>query len=190
MVTPEIVARPAAELEEMLADPEAPARRERFLQASQRERELLKESIWRREQELLQRYRLPLTAARVDLIADQYLRCDCDLKTAFEEVGRGYEQVQGFAARFFDDHQIHLEFDAEAMDEILRQALEGGVAAADICQDLAQDLEYALKLVRDRTSQDEFLLTREAISNLDSYLNRVIRDYYQKTLFREGETIR
>jgi hypothetical protein len=39
--------------------------------------------------------------------------------------------------------------------------------------------------VRDRTSQDSFLLTREAIENLDAYLNQVIRDYYQKTLFRE-----
>ena len=190
VVTPEMVAHPGEELERILTQPEAPERQERFQQASQREREVLKESIWRREQELLQRYRLPLTAARVDLIADQYRRCDCDLKTAFEEVGRGYEQVQSFAARFFDEHQIHLEFDAEAIDEILRQALERGSSVANICQEMAQDLEYALKLVRDRTSQDQFLLTQEAISDLEGYLNRVIRDYYQKTLFREGETAR
>ncbi|MFZ5451137.1 MAG: AAA family ATPase [Thermodesulfobacteriota bacterium] len=187
VVTPEIVAQPDQELEEMLAHPDDPERGTRFEQASRREEELLKESIWRREQELLRRYRLPLTANRVELIAAQYLRCDCDLKTAFEEVGRAYEQVQTFAERFFDLHQIHLEFDAEAMDEILRQALEMGASAASVCQDMSQDLEYALKLVRDRTSQDQFLITREAISNLDGYLNRVIRDYYQKTLFREGE---
>jgi len=187
VVTPELVAHPLEELGKMLAQPEAPERQERFLRASQRERELLKESIWRREQELLQRYRLPLTAARVDLIAEQYRRRDCDLKTAFEEVGRGYEQVQAFAERFFDEHEIHLQFDPEAIDEILRQALEKESSAASVCQEISQDLEYALKLVRDRTAQDQFLLTREAISDLDSYLNRVIRDYYQKTLFREGE---
>jgi ATP-dependent protease Clp ATPase subunit len=95
--------------------------------------------------------------------------------------------VLAFAERFFDEHQIHLEFDAEAIDEILRQALERGSSAAFVCQEMSQDLEYALKLVRDRTSQDQFLITREAISDLDGYLNRVIRDYYQKTLFREGE---
>jgi hypothetical protein len=128
-----------------------------------------------------------LTENRVELIAAQYLRCDCDLKTAFEEVGRCYEQVLAFAELFFDEHQIHLEFDAEAIDEILGQALERGSSAASVCQEMSQDLEYALKLVRDRTSQDQFLLTREAISDLDGYLNRVIRDYYQKTLFREGE---
>lgn len=187
VVTPEIVAHPAAELEKMLNEPDSPERGDRFKRASLWEGELLKESIWRREQELLRRYHLPLTASRVDLIAAQYLRCDCDLKTAFEEVGRCYEQVQAFAGRFFDEHQIHLEFDAEAIDEILRQALEMGASAAFVCQEMSQDLEYALKLVRDRTSQDQFLLTRDAISDLDGYLNRVIRDFYQKTLFREGE---
>jgi ATP-dependent protease Clp ATPase subunit len=190
VVTPEIVAQPGEELESMLAQPDAPARQERFRKANQREREILKESIWRREGELQRRYHLPLTEARVDLMADQYLRCDCDLKTAFEEVGRCYGQVLAFGERFFNEHQIHLEFDAEAIDEILGQALEQGSSAANICQEMAQDLEYALKLVRDRTSQDQFLLTREAISDLEGYLNRVIRDYYQKTLFREGETAR
>jgi endopeptidase Clp ATP-binding regulatory subunit ClpX len=189
VVTPEMVAHSEKELEKMLAQPDAPEYRERFQQAARREEELLKESIWRREQELQRLYRLPLTANRVDLIAAQYLRCDCDLKTAFEEVGRSYGQVLAFAARFFDEHQIHLEFDAGAIDEILQQALERGSPAANVCQEMSQDLEYALKLVRDRTSQDHFLLTREAISDLDGYLNRVIRDYYQKTLFREGEGI-
>ncbi|RJR43352.1 MAG: AAA family ATPase [Deltaproteobacteria bacterium] len=189
VVTPEMVARPDEELETMLAQPDAPDYRERFQRASLREEELLKESIWRREQELLRLYRLPLTANRVDLIAAQYRRCDCDLKTAFEEVGRSYSQVVAFAGRFFDEHQIHLEFDAGAIDEILGQALESGAAAANVCQEMSQDLEYALKLVRDRTSQDHFLLTKEAIGDLDGYLNRVIRDYYQKTLFREGEGI-
>ncbi|OGP70967.1 MAG: ATPase [Deltaproteobacteria bacterium RBG_13_58_19] len=187
VVTPEMVAQPDPELEAMLARPDAPERQERFHQAGLREGELLKESIWRREQELLQRYHLPLTANRVELIAAQYLRCDCDLKTAFEEVGRYYDQVQAFEERFFEEHQLQLHFDAEALDEILRQALDRGSSAAGVCQEMAQDLEYALKLVRDRTSQDTFLLTREAISDLDGYLNRVIRDYYQKTLFREGE---
>ena len=189
VVTPEMVAHSDAELEKILAQPDAPEYRERFQQAARREEELLKESIWRREQELQRLYRLPLTANRVDLIAAQYLRCDCDLKTAFEEVGRSYGQVLVFAARFFDEHQIHLEFDSGAIDEILQQALERGSPAANVCQEMSQDLEYALKLVRDRTSQDHFLLTREAISDLDGYLNRVIRDYYQKTLFREGEGI-
>jgi ATP-dependent protease Clp ATPase subunit len=93
--------------------------------------------------------------------------------------------VHLFEERFFKEHQLQLHFDAEAMDEILKRALKRDTPALSICQELASDFEYALKLLRDRTSQDSFLITPEALDDLDGYLNRLIRDSYQKTLFRE-----
>jgi ATP-dependent Clp protease ATP-binding subunit ClpX len=185
VVTAEVVSHPQEELEKLLAQPDHPDFKTRFQEASRREREVLKESIWRREKELQYRYQLPLTETRVELMVDQYHHWDCDLKTAFEEMGRLHEQVRSFEDRFYDDHGIQLHFDAEAMDEILRQAVARDTSAYAVCQELSKDLEYALKLVRDRTSQDHFILTREAICDLDTYLNRVIRDHYQTTLFRE-----
>jgi len=185
VVTPEVVTQAEEELARLLTDPEDPARRERFRQASLREQELLRESIWRREHEILRLYQLPLTEARVEMLIEQYLRFDGDLKTAFEEMGRLYQQVQHFEERFQEEHELTLEFNAEAIDRILKEALAREVPAMSVCQNLAKDLEHALKLVRDRTSQDSFLLTREAIDDLDAYLNQVIRDYYHKTLFRE-----
>ena len=127
---------------------------------------------------LKQRYQLPLTDARVDLMVDHYHHWDCDLKTAFEEMGRLYEQVRSFEDRFYAEHDIQLHFDEEAVDEILRQALEAGASAYAVCNNLSSDLEYALKLVRDRTSQDHFILTREALGDLDAYLNQVIQEHY------------
>ena len=133
-----------------------------------------------------ERYRLPLTDNRVDLMVDHYHQWDCDLKTSFDEMGRLHEQVRSFEDRFLAEHDIQLHFDEDAVDEILRQALEADTSAYDrLRQILPSDLEYALKLVRDRTSQDHFILTREALDDLDTYLNRVIQDHYRTTLFRE-----
>ncbi len=185
VVTPELVEHPEAELERLLADPRDPDLQARFSQAAERERELLKESIWRREPELLSRYQLPLTEARVELLADQYHHWDCDLKTAIEDVARLHDQVHRFAERFLDNHGIELHFEPEAEDEILQQAVARDTSALAVCQEMAKDLEYALKLVRDRTSQDQFILNREALCDLDAYLNRVIREHYQTSLFRE-----
>jgi ATP-dependent Clp protease ATP-binding subunit ClpX len=185
VVTPELVEHPEAELERLLADPEAPDFMARYSQAADRERGLLKESIWRREPELLNRYQLPLTEARVELLAHRYHHWDCDLKTAIEDLARLYDQVCRFAEMFLNNHGIELHFEPDAVDEILQQAVARDTSALAICQEMAKDLEYALKLVRDRTSQDQFILTRDALCDLDSYLNRVIREHYQTTLFRE-----
>src|SRR5665811_1860478 len=68
----------------------------RFSQAAVKEREGLKESIRRREPELLSRYHLPLTETRVELLASRYHHWDCDLKTALEDLARLYDQVGRF----------------------------------------------------------------------------------------------
>jgi ATP-dependent Clp protease ATP-binding subunit ClpX len=185
VVTGEVVANPEEELERRLSNPEDADLKTRFTQAAVKERESLKESIWRREPELLNRYHLPLTEARVELLADQYHHWDCDLKTAFEDLARLHNQVRRFAEKFLASHEIHLHFEPDAMDEILGQAVARDTSALAVCQEMAKDLEYALKLVRDRTSQDQFILTREALCDLDAYLNRVIQEHYQTTLFRE-----
>jgi endopeptidase Clp ATP-binding regulatory subunit ClpX len=185
VVTPQIVNQAQEELDLLLEYPNDPARRERFRQASLKEQEILREAIWRREQELLNQYQLPLTETRVEMLVNLYLHFDGDLKAAFDAMKRLYQQVRHFEERFQDEHNLTLHFDAEAVDQILQEALNREVPALSVCQNLAKDLEHALKLVRDRTSQDSFLLTKEAIEDLDAYLNEVIRDYYQKTLFRE-----
>jgi ATP-dependent Clp protease ATP-binding subunit ClpX len=185
VVTPEMVTQAQEELQRLLEHPDDPARLDRFQQARLKEREYLRESIWRREQELLHQYQVPLTEARVEMLADLYLHFDGDMRAAFDAMGRLFQQVRHFEERFQEEHHLTLHFDAEAVDQILRQALDREIPALSVCQSLAKDLEHALKLVRDRTSQDSFLLTREAIEDLDAYLNQVIRDYYQKTLFRE-----
>ena len=185
VVTPEMVTQAQEELDRLLEHPEDPERLERYQQAGIQEREYLRESIWRREQELLNQYQVSLTEARVEMLADLYNHFDGDMTAAFEAMGRLYQQVRHFEDRFQEEHRLTLHFDAEAVDQILQEALDREIPALSVCQSLAKDLEHALKLVRDRTSQDSFLLTREAIEDLDAYLNQVIRDYYQKTLFRE-----
>ncbi len=185
VVTPELVTRAQEELDRLLSHPDDPERRERFELASIKERAMVREAIWRREHELLVQHQLPLTEARVDMLVHLFLHFDGDLKSAFEAMGRLHQEVRHFEECFQEDHDLTLHFDPEAVDEILQKALNQEVPALNVCQGLAKDLEHALKLVRDRTSQDSFLLTREAIDNLDGYLNQVIRDYYQKTLFRE-----
>jgi ATP-dependent Clp protease ATP-binding subunit ClpX len=128
---------------------------------------------------------LPLTEARVELLATRYYHWDCDLKTAMGDLAQLYDQVCRFAEKFLANHGIELHFEPDAVDEILQQAVTRDTSALAICQEMAKDLEYALKLVRDRTSQDQFILTREALCDLDAFLNRVIREYYQTSLFRE-----
>ncbi len=175
LVTPEVVQQPEAQLEKLLAEPENPESRGRYEAVAAAELELLRQSVWRRENEFLRRYHMPLTPYRVELMVDQYRRWDCDLATAFDAISKLYQQVKGFEERFQLSHQVHLSFDPEAVDEIMRRALEGGTSARAVCEGFSKDLEYALKLVRDKTAVDSFVLDKEALLDLDTFLNRIFQ---------------
>jgi hypothetical protein len=114
-------------------------------------------------------------------MVDQYFRWDCDLLTAFDQISRLYQQVRRFEDKFYQDHRIHLSFSQEAVDEILRRALAGGTTARVICEGFTKDLEYALKLVRDRTGKESFQLTLEDLTDLDGYLNRLFQESLQQS---------
>ncbi len=148
----------------------------------------MKESVWRRENELLRRFHMPLTDYRVGLMVDQYLRWDCDLLTAFDQISRLYQQVRRFEDKFYQDHHIHLNFSQEAVDEIMRRALAGGTTARVICEGFAKELEYALKLVRDRTGKESFELTLEDLTNLDDYLNRLFQESIKQSFLSTAAT--
>lgn len=186
LVTPEVVTDPEGELARLLANPDNPELKTRFHRAAALERQTLQESVWRREKEFLRRYHMPLTDYRVELMVDQYLHWDCDLHTTFDEICRLYEQIRRFEGSFYANHQIHLNFDQEAIDEILRQALSSGISATEVCKGLAKDLEYALTLVREKCAQDNFLLPREAILDLDGYLNRLFQDCIHQSFCPAG----
>ncbi len=124
---------------------------------------------------------MPLTDYRVALMVDQYQRWDCDLLTAFDQISRLYQQVRRFEDKFYQDHHIQLSFSQEAVDEVMRRALAGGTTARVICEGFAKDLEYALKLVRDRTGKESFQLTLEDLSDLDGYLNRLFQESLQQS---------
>jgi endopeptidase Clp ATP-binding regulatory subunit ClpX len=188
LVTPEVVANPIQELARLLADPDNPELAARIKAAAAQDLVVLKESVWRRENELLRRFAMPLTDYRVGLMVDQYQRWDCDLLTAFDQISRLYQQVRRFEDKFYQDHQIHLNFTQGAVDEILRRALAGGTTARVICEGFAKDLEYALKLVRDRTGKESFLLTLEDLIDLDDYLNRIFQESLKQSFFSSSAT--
>ena len=75
---------------------------------------------------------------------------------------------------------FHITFDDSAIDEIIRKAVEIGEEAGPMTFQLAKKLEYGLKLVRERAGMDNFIITREAVTDMESYINGLVKKFYQQ----------
>ena len=178
-VTGEVVKNPETELEMLLENPSDPKLIARYQKMVAEEADALKDTIRKREAEFLQRYGLALTESKINLIIDLYIKNELDVATAFEEIFYMYNQVKDYEKIFQKRLGIKLKFNDSAIDAIMTKALVQGVKAHDICEKCLKDLEFGLKLVWDKTGRDNFVITKGAIEDPDSYINKLIKESYQ-----------
>ena len=180
LVTPELVADPKAELERVIRDSEDPEREERFAQAARTEAESIHAFVSERAAEYSKKTGLDISARRVELIADYYLKKSTDVNTAVEALQEMVTQVKTEEAALQDKIDIRITFDDTAVDELIQESINSGHEAGPLAFHLAKKLEYGLKLVRDRAGTDEFVLNAEAVRDMEKYIDNMVKTYYRR----------
>jgi endopeptidase Clp ATP-binding regulatory subunit ClpX len=179
LVTPEVVLDPQKELNLLVNDPENPGYRTRFQAAWDKELEILKNKIKEKASDWTGRFSGQLTDFRGELIAGRSLEMVQDLVQAFEEVWTMISQVKEYELRFFERVGISLKFSEEGTDAVLKKAIDSKVSVWSICEGLSKDFEFGFKLVKEKTGMTRFVITPEAITNPEGYIQKLIQTYYQ-----------
>jgi ATP-dependent Clp protease ATP-binding subunit ClpX len=179
LVTRETVVDPEKELKRVLNDSENPEEKARFLEAWDKEQKILIERLKEKIAELSGRFNGGLTEFRLKLVARRCLELIQDFPRSLEEVEQMTRQVQEYELRFFDRFGIVLKFSEDGIDMVLQKALDSKVSVWSICENLSKDFEYGFKLVQEKTGMSRFIITPEAVSSPEGYIQKLIRTYYR-----------
>ncbi len=180
LVTPEVVKDPEAQLEIMLESSDNPEFTERFERARIKELEDIKTYVSGRAEDFERKSGLSISEKRMEFIAELYLQSVSDINTAFEDFREMYAKIKLEEEALVEKMEMNLSFDESAMDEIMDQAIRTGRDAGPLALDLAKKLEYGLRLVKDRSGTDSFVLDREAITNMEGYINNLVKRSYRQ----------
>jgi len=180
VVTRAVVENPEQELARLLGDPSNPEMLEKFEALLSHEKMVLKESILRREAEFKKRYGIVFREGRIDLIVNRMIEKGYDVNTVSEEVVEIQQQVEEFERDFQRRTGIDLQFSEEAINRITEIILDGEGKGTALFSRLSKDYEYGFELIRDKTGQREFIVTRETVDDPEGYLNRMIREIYKR----------
>jgi ATP-dependent Clp protease ATP-binding subunit ClpX len=178
VVTRATVENPDAELEKLLKEPGDQEMLAKFEMLLSLEKEALKQSILGREEEFRKRYGMTFPESRIDLMVNRMIEKGFDVNTVFEGVVEIQRRVEDFERDFLRRNGIYIRFNQEAIDRVTEIALEEDGKGCGVCERLSKDYEHGFKLIREKVGQKEFILTKEAVDNPESFLNRVIRDIY------------
>ena len=180
VVTRNVVENPERELERLLQDPSNPEMLEKFESLLSGEKMALKESILNKEAEFKKRYGIVFREGRIDLIINRMIEKGYDVNTVSEEVVEIQQQVEEFERDFQRRTGIDLQFSEEAINRITEIILNEEGKATALFSRLSKDYEYGFELIRDKTGQREFVVTRETVDDPEGYLNRMIREIYKR----------
>jgi hypothetical protein len=179
-VTQAVVENPERELERLLEDPSNPKMLEKFETLLSREKTVLKESILQREAEFKKRYGIVFREGRIDLIVNRMIEKGYDVNTVSDEVVEIQRKVEEFERDFQKRNGIDLQFNEEAINRITEIVLNEDGRGTALFARLSKDYEYGLELIREKTGQNEFIITGEAVDDPEGYLDRTIRELYRR----------
>ena len=89
----------------------------------------------------------------------------------------------------FDKLETKIIFEDSAVDEIIRRTVETGEQPGSLALQLVKKLEYGLKLVKDRAGVENFVITGEAVTDMEKYINDLVKKYYQEEYERRPAEI-
>ena len=182
LVSPELVENPEQELKRIdsnrdMMDPEM---EERFVRGGVNEKQRVKRTIAERAKEFESQSGLELSEDRIDLIADQTLKSMSDIDSAFIDFKEMYDQTKAQNEELFSQLGIDVSLADSAIHEIIRIAIDQDRDIIEVCVSLANQLEYGLKLVKDRIGFEAFTITKEAVLDPEKYIDSLIKKYYSQ----------
>jgi ATP-dependent Clp protease ATP-binding subunit ClpX len=186
VVTPQVVEDPYGQLELLLKNPDDSEANDRFEKAKKKEFEDIKDYISRRAKSHYSKTGLEIYERRMEIIAGLYLKNITDINTAFDGFMDMYNEVRLEEASLNDKVEVNVFFDESAVDEIIDQAVKTDEAAGPLAVKLVKRLEYGLNLVKDRSGIESFTINSEAVTDMESFVNNLIKKYYDQNCLADN----
>jgi ATP-dependent Clp protease ATP-binding subunit ClpX len=131
------------------------------------------------------KFELPCTAIKsFEVTTDTLKDPEAALKkliVANEHLRRGalLEDVQAFAKRFSEEHDIEIKFSEDALDALLEEAVVHDTTIRALCEKKFRDFEHGLKIVSRNSGQQAFTLNADFVRQPDKSLSKLVVASFQ-----------
>ena len=130
------------------------------------------------------KFELPSTGVNEFVVTDAVVDDpDAELKHIIRDADYNrnrvmHEQVRRYETQFQTDHQLQIQFDAEATVLICERAIAEEKAIEQICDQLLESYQHGLNLIKQNTGQSTFTFPKGVVENPDRVLEEWIRASY------------
>ena len=175
-VTAQVLEAPKKWLEEFEAAPLHPANLKAFEAIMEKEQAYVAQYIGDNKSHLSDKFGVPLTPSRIDLIAGYYSHHTINIEGAMTKIAFLYEQIKTIEINFLKSHGINIVLEEETIDYIIGQWLIHPVDTDAIFKQLSTDFLLGLKLVHEKTGRNRFFITRQALETPEDFVRQLLQE--------------
>ncbi len=186
-VTSKVIENPEKILNKWLSGVGAVERDAAFDTIAGSNREALIDYLKENRKKLSEQHGLPLSAYRIDRVADYYYAYVVEIGTAIRKIKSYYDQIKRIEIDFYNKHDLNIVLEEDAIDYISEQMANHSLNIDLIYHKLSNDFEYGLKLLRDKTGKNRFFLPKDALVNPEAFLDRLITSEFKKHNLTEAD---
>jgi len=186
-VTPDVIANPDETIKQWLGGEGLSEKNEVFAHIAGEAASSVKAYLRQNRKKLSEQYGLPLSAYRIERIAAHYYANVVEIGTAIGAIKSYYDMIKRIEINFYNRHDINIVLEEDAIDFISEQMEKHSLNIDQIYHKLSDDFEYGLKLLREKTGKNRFFISRHALENPESFLNRLITNEIRKRESGSGD---
>ncbi len=149
--------------------------REVFEKLIQDEKDGIKAYLKANSHNLLEKFSLTMTPARIDVVAGYYVKNPMDIGDVIQKIKSHYDEVKKVELYFFKNHDINIVLEEDAIDFVIEKMISSPLNLDDVYKKIESDFEHGLKLARERTGRNRFFITRNAIVNPEKFVGDLIK---------------
>ncbi len=174
-VTKQVVDNPFAQLEEILSEAARKKLDILHLKAKKEQKKYITDYISDNWKNLSLKHGLTLSQDRALLVAEYFCTHVSELDNAIEKIKSYYEMVKKIENDFFNQYDLNILFEEDAVDFIIEQFINNKITSRDILTKIHADFYDGLNMIRGKSEKKRFFINREALENHEKFLDKLIR---------------
>ena len=174
-VTVEALRDTSNTLSALEASPERTENQSEFKRIAEQEKSAVVRFISDNKARLSNKYGLPLTPQRIDLLAAYFGRHTIDIDAMFAKLSALYEKTKNIEMQFLKNNGINIVLEEDAIDYIIGQWLEHPVDEDAVYKKLTADFVHGLRLVQEKTGRSRFFITHRTLMAPEDYIRGLLK---------------
>ncbi len=147
-----------------------------YKQLAGHEKDFIKKYLRSNKKIFSKKFNIALTASQINIAAEYYSRHIMDISAVLKKIKEYYDDIKKIELFFLNMHDINIIFEDDAIAYIVEQFITCPVNLEDFCRELSRNFEHGLKLIREKTGNNRFSITRRALVTPEEYISDLIKE--------------